>query len=399
MSKIANFFRSLLGPSKITRGSAQPSLSFRDFTRFAEGDRVLINGVKLLEPLKGGRTTEWKHNIIHDSIIGQSACRLKISSPKGVPLTVEQPSFDQFVSLSPRHVTPIYAPYAAFIVNQLDIHVVPPSPNSPQLEILEAGTGHGSLTLHLARAIAAANPPPPDVEYPRMPQANFAMPATRDHVRLAEAWTEWKKTRNAVIHTVEYSDVHSRAAEKLIRNFRQGLYWPHIDFSVGDVGEWVTTKFQERRNPFLSAVILDVPDVHSQIPRVLPAMQDEATLIVFAASITQLCECEKLIDDQSLHFKQDKVLELGSGISDGRIWNVRLAVPKTRSKSAGSRGLVAPGSSENDDSGEVDVLAIEHPEKVMICRPKVGERLVGGGFIGIWRKMSTSAPNSASSVL
>ena len=39
---------------------------------------------------------------------------------------------------------------------------------SPSLEILEAGTGHGSLTLHVSRAIAAANPPPLTIAVPQV---------------------------------------------------------------------------------------------------------------------------------------------------------------------------------------------------------------------------------------
>lgn len=384
MSKVLSFFRSLLGSRTLPVASQSPT-PFRDFTRFAEGDRVLINGVKLLEPLQRGKTTEWKYNIPHDEIIGKSAGRLKILSPKGNALTVEQPTFGQFVSLSPRHVTPIYAQYSAFIVDQLDIHVPPPTSTSPSLEILEAGTGHGSLTLHLARAIAAANSPPPDVAYPRMPQAKFATNLTKDQARLAETWAKWKKMRNAVIHTVEYSDVHSRAAERLIRSFRQGQYWPHIDFNVGDVGEWATRTAAERKEHFLSAIILDVPNVYGQVARVIPAMLDDAKLVVFAASITQLCECERLIDDKNLPLLQEKVVELGAGISDGRLWNIRLTVPRARSK------LHTSQVSEGSDSSETDEANTPRPnEKVMICRPKVEERLVGagGGFIGIWRKRS-----------
>ncbi|RMZ83464.1 hypothetical protein DV737_g1610, partial [Chaetothyriales sp. CBS 132003] len=371
----ATFVRSFVGAAKAAFSSAGP---VRDFARFAEGDRVLINDVKLLDPLKQGKTTEWKHgHISHDSIIGAPARRFKILSSRGVALTVNHPTLEQFVSLSPRHVTPIYGQYAAFIVNQLDVHVSPPGSASSPLEILDAGTGHGSLTMHLARAIAAANSPPPALPHPRMPQANLASTTTQDEAALADVWKQWKETRNAVIHTVEAQDVWGRAAERLIRSFRQGLYWPHIDFNIGNVDEWVGQKLAERGQAFLSAVVLDLPDVHLHFPQVLAAMEEDARLVIYTASITQLCECEKLVEARGLPLKQEKVVELGSGISDGRIWNVRVTVPRARSRPAASPSTLS--SASPDDGG---------PEKVMICRPKVFERVVGGGFIGIWRKTS-----------
>ena len=276
--------RRILGSPIPIVEQVKPESHLRDFTRFAAGERVLVNGEKLLEPLKPGKTTEWKHNVRHDDIIGQPVGRLKISSPKGARVTVEQPTLDQFVSLSPRHVTPIYAPYAAFILNHLDIHVPPPSARSPRLEILEAGTGHGSLTLHVARAIAAANEPPPDVEFPKLPQANQLAKLSEADAALTSIWSGWKERRNAIIHTVEFSEVNSRAAERLIRSFRQGLYWPHIDFHVGDVGTWAEKKFLDRGGrPYLDAIVLDVPDVQAQIYRVIPLMKDEARLVVWVS--------------------------------------------------------------------------------------------------------------------
>ncbi|KAJ5987724.1 hypothetical protein N7481_002934 [Penicillium waksmanii] len=62
------------------------------------------------------------------------------------------PTLDEYVALTPRHVTPIYPYDANLIVSLLDLHPNPPAAgvNKPQIEILECGTGHGSLTLHLA---------------------------------------------------------------------------------------------------------------------------------------------------------------------------------------------------------------------------------------------------------
>lgn len=110
------------------------------------------------------------HTIKHKDIINQeSDVRLLSVSKDGLrklSVFARHPTLDDFTSLSPRRVAPIYATYASTMTSLLDIHVEPPSvendperTGAPSFEILEAGTGHGSLTLQLARAIAAANPP------------------------------------------------------------------------------------------------------------------------------------------------------------------------------------------------------------------------------------------------
>lgn len=75
----------------------------------------------------------------------------------------------------------MYPADANLIISLLDIH--PPidpevhTRNGP-LEIFEAGTGHGALTLYLARAIHGLNPPPPPLP-PRKPNQKGTVDTTK----------------------------------------------------------------------------------------------------------------------------------------------------------------------------------------------------------------------------
>lgn len=327
----------------------------------------------------------------------------------------------------------------------LDIHADPFQESessyedpSPKLEILEAGTGNGSLTLHLARAIAAANPPPPNAEISKLKETAGL---GRNHEAIAQVWEEWKQTRRAILHTVENVVANRFHAEKLVRGFRQGLYWPHVDFFVNDVKHWIDEQFKlrgsvsdgplfETGNGFLDYVVLDMPDIHSQLRHVHPALRDGGKFLVFVPSITQIGECVRLIQDESLPFTLERVMELGEGISTGRAWDVRMVRPR-RSRLPGAEATTTtttpppqtmatfaadpmqisdPNATEEEISTEnaEDFASGEEPEtdsdleesapaevpqdqpqpdhSVMICRPLVGQRTVGGGFIALFRK-------------
>ena len=207
----------------------------------------MLNGRRLSPPLRRDKKSPVPNgngDINHNDIIGKSLSTLRLDGRDGRYVAVQYPTLDQYVSMTRRNVTPIYSTYASTIVSLLDLHADPPftrtdgQPNPERLEILEAGTGHGSLTLHLARAIAAANAPQPGTALPNGRQSTrspAASPAEDSDFSTDPEWSDWLQSRRAVVHTVEKSAKNSLDAEKLIRRFRQGLYWPHIDFYAGDV--------------------------------------------------------------------------------------------------------------------------------------------------------------------
>lgn len=320
------------------------------------------------------------------------------------------------------------------IVSLLDIHVNPPAAGEtqPPLEILESGTGHGSLTLHLARAIHAANttPPPrpsrsqiqylesraqrPGEEDTNNPDGNQI--ATIEDTTQIE-WDAWRTERNAIIHTVDVSHKFSALAERNVKGFRRGIYAGDVDFYVGPVENWIAEQTKRRMKtrilssltgrptvePFLSHAILDMPSAHLRIPHIAPILKRDGYLVVFMPSITQIGECVQIIRKQRLPFVQERVVELGLGMTSGRHWDVRLAFKKSGADPSswapsvdadGEETALAADAEETRSNAAHNVDEITVPEEpvkeeepVMVCRPKVGIRTVGGGFVGIWRRI------------
>ncbi|KAF3029862.1 hypothetical protein E8E15_009402 [Penicillium rubens] len=402
-----------------------------NFSIIKEGDRVILHGKQpsLSKALKRGEKLQTPRGAVeHDSIIGKRVWDT-VQSRKGLNLRVSLPTLEEYVALTPRLVTPIYPQDANLIASLLDIHVNTPAAGEiqPTTEILESGTGHGSLTLHLARAIHAANTTPPP--RPSRSQINYlegrvTRPGEKDTEQAGEEpaeqtadpaqeeWDAWRAQRNAVIHTVDVSPKFSALAEKNIRGFRRGIYAGNIDFYVGPVENWIAQQKQQRKktglasltggnpvDPFLSHVILDMPSSNLRIPHVTPMLKRDGLLVVFMPSITQIGECLQLIRDHRLPLVQEKVIELGSGMSGGRIWDVRFA---TKKSGADPSSWAVPSDAEGATPVEADeqsaasdaiseVSTLEEPpkggESVLVCRPKVGVRIQGGGFVAVWRRI------------
>ncbi|GMG11006.1 unnamed protein product [Aspergillus oryzae] len=298
------------------------------------------------------------------------------------------------------------------------------------INTVPSGTGHGSLTLHLARAIQAANSTPPPL--PAQSQIQYlqgrpirpdeepeeknkeSAPTNETPIDPAQQqWDAWRTQRRAIIHTVDVSPKFSAHAEKTVRGFRRGLYAGNVDFYVGHVENWIAEQkrlrtptsllplTQKTADPFLSYAILDMPASHQRIPHVAPILKENGVLAVFMPSITQIGDCVNLIRRQKLPFILEKVVELGPGISSGRQWDVRFAVKKSRAdpsswneSSEPSEGAVQQDR-ETLDEGSVESVSVpeeapKEEDSVLVCRPKVGSRIVGGGFVGIWRRIEDS---------
>lgn len=288
------------------------------------------------------------------------------------------------------------------------------------LEILDAGTGHGSVTLHLARAIQAANPPVPNLDPATSDLskkgASYELPGGDSSVDEdpAQVWHDWRRSRRAVVHSVEISPVYSKHAEhKVVAGFRRGLYSPHIDFHIANVNDWIDRQLNQRElEPFLSYVFLDMPSCHRYLQKVVSAMKENALIAVFVPSITQIVHCVQEINSSALSLRMEKTLELGEGISNGRMWNVRLASKRARDPTEDSsttysrlgdedearqeetdtQSEVSPTTTPQEQDASLPSLEAgpegggTSKEPVIICRPKVGERLIGGGFVALWRR-------------
>lgn len=190
-------------------------------------------------------------------------------------------------------------------------------------------------------------------------------------------------------------------AEKLIRSFRGGLYWPHISFYADGVSQFLAKQFEIREQAgqpirFVSYAALDFPDAHLELRRVAEALIDGGQLVIFCPSVTQIGECVKYIQQHDISLNLQNVVELGEGISSGRKWDLRLVTPRFGGTDSVNSTPSHPNESmtqleEEEVVPEATTSPAEHPvtksrEQVMVCRPKVGDRVVGGGFVGLWRK-------------
>lgn len=288
------------------------------------------------------------------------------------------------------------------IVSLLDIHVDTPSSTSadePPFEILEAGTGHGALTLHLARAIHAGNPP-----LTKTPDYAINVEEPEDAVYLGESISDlqetaiesWKPCRRAIVHTLDISSKHSKHAKKIVQGFRHGLYAGNVEFHVGDVSAWIASQRVTRQTdePFLNHVFLDLPNADTHLANVVPALRVDGLLAVFNPSITQIAQCVEKIREEKLPYLLDQVVELGAGMI--REWDVRAVKPRSTLKKSDAKESPEASDAESIDpvkgqearDGELaETLAKEEEKWAMVCRPKAGQMVVGGGFLALWKRM------------
>ena len=290
-----------------------------------------------------------------------------------------------------RHSRQIYPDTAERIVSLLDIHVDAsfPRESGRPFQILEAGTGHGSLTLHLARAVCAAN-----AHISVQEEANNG---EQDVVHAMEK-------RGAIIHTTDISAANSRCAKTVISEFRRGIYAKNVNFHVGDVASFLQCQQQtcESLEPFLDGVVLDLPAAHTQVEIVAGSIVVDGILALFCPSVTQITDALRLIRKKCLYLALEQVIELNSITSGGRAWDLRFVTPRavTRAKTTQS---IPQGLVDSEESTEVDLTiqsSTAETEKEtsdmeddhnleIICRPKFGDMVTAGGFLALFKKIDT----------
>lgn len=248
----------------------------------------------------------------------------------------------------------------------------------PPFEIFEAGTGMGSLTLHIARALHAANPAMPS----RLRQAICAAPLSRDlepdaapsldlESGVADEYAKYKASRRAILHTLDRNHKHTRGAFKIVRNFRRSQYLSDIDFHIGSVQQYIQQRLEANDGqPFLSRAILDLPAADEHAEDLIKALRPDALLIIFNPSISQIADFQLWMTRTKQPVRLEKVVELPTstvhdgvhdGVAGGRHWDLKLVVTR-----------------KNEEEGD------STPAQVM--RPKVGDRVGGGGFVAVLRR-------------
>jgi tRNA (adenine57-N1/adenine58-N1)-methyltransferase catalytic subunit len=266
----------------------------------------------------------------------------------------------------------------------LDLNPTVPGTDDEKLEIFEAGTGHGALTLHLSRAVHVAN------TSLSVPTSTLDDEAETD-AKILVAYKAWLQTRRAIIQTLDNKPAHSQHAQSIIKYYRNGMYYHNINFHIGTIEEYISSRLSESPESFLSHAILYLPDVHSYFSQVAQALKPNGTLLVFCPSITQINTCALDVRKNGIPLFLDNVVELGAAIGvGGREWNVRPVRPRAflKARSEAVERKQAEGGGETAvEGGEEAVIADGDDGWELVCRPKVGQRISGGGFVGVWKKM------------
>ncbi|TKA81190.1 hypothetical protein B0A55_02618 [Friedmanniomyces simplex] len=425
-----------------------PHHNTRHLTSFHRNDRVLLRPTKrnrnttyaspiLTQPLHPSHHLDTpRGRIRHDEIIGKGVRDIVRTgatggkksrdgggngngnaSASGLEYRLHEVRLEEYVRFTRRLVTPLYPQDAQVIVGLMDLHPQPAQWGEDQgerLEVLEAGTGHGALTLYLSRAVHAANPAlPRHLRFVREGEESEGQEEA-DHT----AMEAWKSTRRAIVHSVEISPRYSAQAEKIVRGFRHGMYTHNVDFHVNSVTPFVQSRMDSLSDqPFLSHAFLDLPGTEQHLAAVSSALKTDGSLIVFCPSITQIMACLSTVKEDGLPLELEKVVELGvNGGTGGREWDVRAVRPRANQKADAGIETKASVVGEEEDSASgggaesetredsgVDVRKgeekVEQGSKAaepddggggggwkMVCRPKVGELVVGGGFLGVFRK-------------
>ncbi|UPL02434.1 hypothetical protein LCI18_013368 [Fusarium solani-melongenae] len=388
----------LAGPSILRGRLCTP------FRRFYSPSRTIQENDVLFLRQQGKRAPKWHltaplradsrirlsygGSLNSSDLIGRSVLDTVVDS-SGRSVVLHEPSMASYIINSARYATPIYPHDANIIVSLLDLNLPRPGEEEydteqtpPPFEIFEAGTGMGSLTLHLARALHAGNPAVP----PSLRNALCSARYKRDEFGLdlspevSAEYETYRSNRRAVLHTLDRNHKHSRAAHSLIRQFRRALYFPTVDFHVGSIDEYIPSRLAQTNNePFLSHAILDLPSAHDHAGPVIQALQPNGLLIIFTPSISQIADFQAWILRSGQPIRPERVIELpvsttADGVRDtggGKEWDVKTVIPK-----------------DQPDGSPVQVM-----------RPRVGDRIAGGGFVAVMRRWPAGqVPSEAQSL-
>jgi hypothetical protein len=119
----------------------------------------------------------------------------------------------------------------------------------------------------------------------------------------------------------------------------------------------------------------------------------DGVLGVWCPSVSQIMVAIKKVRSAGLPLAVDKFVEFpgGAGLGAGlRRWDVRPAV--IRSKAEEDDGEKKTPAETTEDDGEAPAETTkggDDEEEPFVCRPAVGDRIVGGGFFAMFRKRGT----------
>ncbi|KAF9355387.1 hypothetical protein BGX26_006635 [Mortierella sp. AD094] len=301
--------------------------------RFRYGDVIVINDGKgdrrLVGPLKKGIFRDNNNGRLkHDDMIGMSPLST-IKTHKGAKYTLHWPTLDEYCTKVKRQASIMYPKDATSAVHLLDLF--------PGAHVLEAGTGNGSMTLYIQRAIQGPG---------------------------------------SHLDTVDIRNEHSQQAEENVERFWRGMYRPGITFwrSVGGLQKVIKhlrcletvadnasesesdfefdrdgrplTKLEIKRKKLTEtkevlppsphptghqydAISLDLPDCKSVLLDLMPLLKPDRPMCLYMVNMSQVLELVQWMrkHDDKHSYIVEKVLEV-----DWKEWNVRSAAVRSKVK-------------------------------------------------------------------
>ncbi|KAL0095099.1 S-adenosyl-L-methionine-dependent methyltransferase [Phycomyces blakesleeanus] len=303
---------------------------------FQAGDFCMLRDVRnskkfFVGPLEVDSKRDIKGAIISHADVIDKPARTIIRAHKGnTGYMLHFPTLEEYVLNVPRACTPIYPKDASAIVQMLDIE--------PGHRVLEAGTGNGALTLHLARAVG----------------------------------------QEGKVDTFEIREPHARTAEKHVARFNRGRYLPTIAFHHGSVMEKVS---EVGTKECYDGLILDMPEPNLAWPVLLPYLRNDRFLVCYLPNMTQVLQLAGQLRGQ--HLVMEDCIEV-----EWKSWEIRAtqirsrvaaaaAVSATNSANPVQNTLddaqVAGENTENPVEAEAESTVVDTGASealAWVCRPK-----------------------------
>ncbi|KAK9478098.1 S-adenosyl-L-methionine-dependent methyltransferase [Lipomyces japonicus] len=309
---------------------------------FREGDVVLLKSLE-----KNSRTSYLTARLSADgpalqtrsglvnltALIGESVRKVVYSANGKEKFLATLPSYLQYVIHRTRDAQPIYALDAAALVALTDLHV--DDRDADQVHVLEAGTGHGALTISIAQVLHSAN-------------ANLPVDAKR----------------NALLHSMDIKPKHLKTGKANLRAFRNGLYEHDVSFTCNTPSQFLA----ENKTMLLDAVFFDMASPEDEVGSVAQHLKTNAPVAFFLPSVTQILPILDAVIENHVPLEYEQVVEFSPGMKGNlRAWKVKRAVLK-------------------NPKPDADAASSCNEVVKWVCRPEVGELTTGGGFVLIMRK-------------
>lgn len=145
--------------------------------------------------------------------------------------------------------------------------------------VLEAGTGNGSLTLYLARAVAGSTCHPESAE-----------------------------DQQGKVDTFDIRDSHLLQAKRNVGNFARGNYNSTVQFHHGRLTDMLAQ--EHLKESCYDGAVLDMPEPHHELETVMKHLKNDRFLVCYLPNITQVVDLLRHIKSNHLPLAMDDCVDV-----------------------------------------------------------------------------------------